>query len=408
MRWALTNCLLVDGTGAMARPDTTVVVDGDTIVEVSSRTDLDGVHATDLGGLTVMPGLIDCHIHFAPWFLDPLAHQDSALSYLSAKTFSAMRGALLAGCTTARDPGGLDAGFRDAVAAGLCPGPRLQTSVNVVSPINGIVDGTKAQGIPVPYPPGMPAPECTGPWQARAKVREVLRSGADFVKIAATGGISSARVAPTQRLFTDEELAAIVDEAHAWGVPVICHAHGGAGAFAAVQAGVDTIEHGGWLDERCLDEMARRGTWYVPTFAIYHWHATQGAEFKKRRALEMRDSHREAFRRARAAGVRIAAGSDAGVYGHDFSLELELLAEAGMPAPEVVATATSKAAECLGWADEIGTVEPGKKADLLVVAGDPTKDVGVLRRTQNIRRVIKAGALISGSPDAFLEGENER
>jgi imidazolonepropionase-like amidohydrolase len=242
----------------------------------------------------------------------------------------------------------------------------------------------------------MPSPECTGPIEARAKVREVIRAGADFIKIAATGGVSSRKREPRQRLHTEDELQAIVDEAHAWGRPVVCHAIGGPGLLAAVRAGVDTIEHGVWLDDASIAEMARRGTWYVPTLSGYELHAGQGAPLQKARAAEMLVSHRDSLRRAREAGVRVASGSDGGVYGHDFTLELELLVGAGMSAGEAIVAATSRAAECLGWQDEIGAVKPGMKADLLVVAGDPTEDIRVLRDPRNIS-VIRSGTFLDSN-----------
>ena len=348
----------------------------------------------ELDGRTVMPGLIDCHIHFALWALDLLAHQDEALSYLCAKTQRALSETLAGGCTAARDPGGLDAGFRDAIEDGISLGPRIQTSITIVSPTNGIADSTRRQGLAVPYPPGMPSPECNGPVEARAKVREVVRAGADFIKLAVSGGVSSPRRSPHHRLFSEDEIVAIVDEAHAWDMPVACHAIGGPGPLMAVRAGVDTIEHGGWLDDECIDEMARRGTWYVPTFAGYEWHALYGGPLQRRYAEEMRTSHLASFRRALDAGVRIACGSDAGVYGHDFKRELELLVAAGMTPGQVIAAATSQAAECLGWSREVGTIRPGLRADLLVVDGNPVEEIAVLRRPGAIECVLKAGVAV--------------
>ncbi len=352
------------------------------------------VEVQDVSGQVVMPGLIDCHIHFALWSLDLLAHQDEPISYLCGRTFSALREVLRSGCTAAHDPGGLDAGFRDAVNDGVVPGPRVQTSVTIVSPINGICDGTKRQGVSVPYLPGMPAPECTGPIEARAKVREVLRAGADFIKIATTGGVSSSRRAPRQQLFTEEEVLAIVDEAHTWGVPVACHALGGPGALMAVRCGVDSIEHGVWLDSQTIEEMVRRRTWYVPTLSAYELHARLGGSLQQARAAEITVSHATTVQKAREAGVRIACGSDSGVYGFGFALELELLVAAGMAPAEAIGAATSRAAECLGWQDEIGRIEPGMKADLLIVPSDPTVDISVLQKSDSLR-VLKSGKAVS-------------
>jgi len=397
VRRALVNARVLDGSGAPLRSGLTVILEGDRIVDVGpAREPSPGTEVVDLGGRVLMPGLIDCHIHFALWALDPLSHLAEPFSYLCGTTYRAVEGALRAGCTAARDPGGLDAGFRDAVNDGTRLGPRIQTSIIIVSPINGIADGTRSQGGRVPDLPGMPSPECTGPVEARAKVREVIRAGADFIKIAATGGVSSRKREPRQRLHTEDELLAIVDEAHAWGRPVACHAIGGPGLLAAVRAGVDTIEHGVWLDDASITEMARRGTWYVPTLSAYELHARQGPPLQKARAAEMLASHRDSVRRAREAGVRIACGSDGGVYGHDFTLELELLVGAGMSPGEAIVAATSRAAECLGWQDEIGAVKPGMKADLLVVDGDPTEDIRALRDARNVR-VIKSGAFLSCS-----------
>jgi imidazolonepropionase-like amidohydrolase len=398
MRTALVGGRVIDGRGGPARPDTTLVIDGDRIVDVSHQREFaadSDVHVVDLAGRTVLPGLIDCHMHFAPWGLNLIEAQSSSLMLLAAETTQALRLTLEAGCTTARDLGGLDAGFREAVARGLIPGPRLQTSVTIISPTNGIVDATTSQGLASPTLPGMPSPGCDGPYAARAKVREVLRAGADVIKIATTGGVSSAKVDPRRQLFTRDEVKAIVDEAHMAGVQVCCHALGGPGLLMAVCAGVDTIEHGGWLDERSAEEMAARGTWYVPTFAVYRWHATLGPPFKQERARAMREAHLASFQLARRKGVRIAMGTDGGAYGYgENALELELLVEAGMTPAEAIEASTRRAAECLRLESQVGTLESGKQADLLVVDGDPLQDPAILRSPERLTLVMQAGVPI--------------
>src|SRR5262249_4621394 len=176
-----------------------------------------------------------------------IANQSQSLMLLAMRTVAALRATLEAGCTTARDLGGMDAGFREAVAQGLIAGPRLQCSLVIISPTHGIVDATTQQGLAAPTIPGMPTPECNGPYGARAKVREVLRQGADAIKIATSGGVSSAKLGPRRPIFTREEVEAIVDEAHMAGVPVACHALGGPGLIMAGRAGVGPIERRGWL-----------------------------------------------------------------------------------------------------------------------------------------------------------------
>lgn len=395
---ALVGGTLIDGNGGPARRDTTVVIDGDTIREVTQQREFGpDVRMLDISGQRVMPGLIDCHTHFAHWGMNLISYQHKSLMLLATETVAALRTTLEAGCTTARDLGGLDGGFRDAVQQGLIAGPRLQCSLIVVSPTNGIVDPTTAQGLASPNVPGLPAPGCNGPYEARAKVREVLRAGADVIKIATTGGVSSPKVDPRRQLFTQEEVEAIVDEAHMAGVPVTCHALGGPGLLMAVRAGVDCIEHGGWIDDEVATEMARRGTWYVPTFAVYRWHGTIGPPFKQSRAQGMRQDHLQSFARARAAGVRIAMGTDIGGYGYgDTALELELLVEAGMTPAEAIETSTRRSAECMRIDGEVGTIAAGKRADLLVVDGDPLTDITMLRRRESLALVMQNGMAAAG------------
>ena len=401
---ALVGGTLIDGNGGLARRDTTVVIDGDTIREVSQQREFGSdVRVVDVSGQTIMPGMIDCHAHFAHWGMNLISYQHKSLMLLAAETVAALRTTLEAGCTTARDLGGLDGGFRDAVQQGLIAGPRLQCSLIVVSPTNGIVDPTTAQGLVSPNVPGLPAPGCNGPYEARAKVREVLRAGADVIKIATTGGVSSPKVDPRRQLFTKEEVEAIVDEAHMAGVTVTCHALGGPGLLMAVRAGVDCIEHGGWLDDEVVAEMAARGTWYVPTFAVYRWHGTIGPAFKQARAQGMRQDHLKSFGRARQAGVRIAMGTDIGGYGYgDTALELELLVEAGMTPAQAIETSTRRSAECMRIDGEVGTLAPGKRADLLVVDGDPLSDISMLRRRDSLSLVMQNGVAAAGRLRAAL------
>jgi imidazolonepropionase-like amidohydrolase len=403
-RFALMNARVIDGESASPRVGTSVLVDGGRIAAVGPALELaDDVVRIDATGKTVLPGLIDAHIHLAVWGQNLLENRAKTVPYLVARTVNGMREVLSAGCTGVRDCGGLDAGLRDAVADGLIDGPRIATSVTIISPTDGLIDPVTPQGISSPTLGSIPSPVCDGPDAVRAKVREVIRAGADFVKIATSGGVSSPRVHPRRQLFSREEVMAAVDEAHTAGVRVACHAIGGPGLRMAIEAGVDSIEHGALLDDQCVEEMAARGTWLVPTLAVYRWHETLGDESRRSRALEIREPHRSGLLRAREAGVPIAMGSDAGGYCLDFGLELELLVEAGFTPMEALLAGTSGSARCTGWADETGSVTPGKAADLIVVDGDPSADISVIRSRENIEAVFRDGALVAGSATARYE-----
>jgi imidazolonepropionase-like amidohydrolase len=407
MKTALIAGALLDGRGGPPRPDATIVVDSARIEAVCHERQFGpDVRVIDLEGRTVMPGLIDCHVHLAPRALRLLGHPDQHLMELSADTVRALRLTLEGGCTTARDLGGLDPGFRDAVERGVIAGPRLQVSCIIVSPTNGMTDPVTVQGIRSAALPGLPEPEGDGPDSARAKVREVLRAGADVIKIAVSGGVSAPRVPARRPLFTPEEIAAVVDEAHQAGVSVACHAVGGPNALAAVRAGVDTIEHGAWLDDETSTEMARRGTWFVPTFAIYRWHAERGTPLRQARARELIAPHRESFARARAAGVRIALGTDSGAYGHgETAVELAHMVEAGLSPAEAIAAGTARAAECLGLGKETGALEAGKLADLLVLDRDPLGDITVATDATARALVLRGGQPVGGTRRAARFGE---
>jgi len=406
---AFINARLVDGTGSPARERSTVVIDGDRIVEVTSDRPLPAsVPVTDIGGATLMPGLIDCHMHHAPWAQSLVTHPEP-LALLMSRTVAALKATVESGVTTARDLGGLERGFVDAINEGTISGPRLQTSLIIVSPTNSLMDHHPVSGGAITARgrfesvPGLPLPWCDGPIAARAKVREALRMGADVIKVAMTGSMTFPARRTHRPLFTVEELAAIVDEAHLEGVPVACHAHGDPGALMAVRAGVDTIEHGTYLSEECALEMTERGTWYVPTMCISEWHSTLSPESVRAHTAEMPAIHRESLARAVRLGVRIAAGTDTNNrhgYGRT-GMELELLVRAGMTPPEAIAVATDKSSQCMNVAQDVGTIIAGKFADLMIVDGDPYKDVRILQDQSRRKAVMKGGAFMYGSVGAL-------
>jgi len=217
------------------------------------------------------------------------------------------------------------------------------------------------------------------------------------IKCATTGGASSRPGhGPRDGAFNFDEMQALTDEAHALGRRVMCHALGGRGLRIAIEAGVDSIEHGCYLDEEpeLLDMMAERGIFFVPTFAVYEYHRKSALPYVRERAHQLQKHHVESLRRAFAAGVKIAAGTDAGGHGHPSNaMEIACLVKAGLTPLQALRAATGWAAECLGLERDLGTVEKGKLADLIVVAGDPLGDVSVLQNPERIALVLKGGEI---------------
>ena len=239
----------------------------------------------------------------------------------------------------------------------------------------------------------------------RRKVREVIRAGADWVKIATTGGVGTPIGGPLLRQFSLEEVRAIVDTAHAAGKPVMSHAYGGEGVQICLAAGVDSIEHGAALDDALIEQMAQQGAWLVPTFTVLRKVLEIDAqrpgalpEYMPRKARALVDQQRASFPKALAAGVKIAMGTDAGGFGHGKNAcELAYMVEAGMAPMQAIVAATRMGAECMGLGGETGQLRPGMYADLLVVDGDPLDDVRVLEDRALIRLIMKDGAQIKNT-----------
>ncbi len=399
---ALVGATLIDGTGGPTLADATVLLDGDRIQAVGPRGAVEippGAEEMDLTGLTLLPGLIDTHDHLADknyslisrWEIE----EPASLAHL--KTAKAIEDSLDAGYTTIRDAGGLDAGFKQAIAEGLINGPRLLTAVSIISPTGGIGDRTAPSGHRTAYAtdPMRPIGVANGPEAVRSIVREMVRVGADVIKFATTGGASSRQGhGPRDIAFGPDEVQALVDEAAAHGKLTMCHALGGPGLRMAVQGGVGSVEHGCYLadDPDLLKMMADNNTFFTPTFEVYEFHSTISAPHVKARAEALFHTHQESLHRAVEAGAKVTAGTDAGGFVHgDNAREIELMVERGLTPMQAIQTATGWAAECIGLDKEIGTVEKGKQADLLAVAGDPLKSVSVLRDKDAIKLVMKGG-----------------
>ena len=400
---ALVGATLIDGAGGPPLPDAAVLLDGERIAAVGPRGAVaipPQAEEIDLSGLTLLPGLIDTHDHLADKNYSLLSRweieEPASLAHL--KTAKAIEDSLAAGYTTIRDAGGLDAGFKQAIAEGLIQGPRLLTAVSIISPTGGIGDRAAPSGHRTAYAndPMRPLGVANGPRAVRDIVREMVRVGADVIKFATTGGASSRPGhGPMDPAFGPDEVKALVDEAAAHGKLTMCHALGGPGLRMCIEAGVGSVEHGCYLadDPDLLKMMADNNTFFTPTFEVYEFHSTISAPHIKARAEALFHTHRESLHRAVEAGAKITAGTDAGGFVHgDNAREIELMVERGLTPMQAIQTATSWAAECIGLGQEIGTVAKGKQADLLAVAGDPLKNVGVLRDKGAIKLVMKGGA----------------
>ena len=404
---AITGATLIDGTGRDPVTDASVVIgDEGRISQVGRLARLpDGTEVIDVGGKTVMPGLIDSHVHL---FIDIRPMQDEASTPLTLKVFEAAanaRATLDGGVTTVRDAGGAPLGFKLAIERGLIPGPRPLISVLFLSQTGGHGDSTLPTGVrlsfgvPIGRVPEWPECICDGPDEVRKAARSMLRAGADFIKMMTTGGVMSPVGEPDATQFTRDEIRVMVHEAHAHGKTCMSHAQGTQGIRDAVECGVESIEHGVYLDEATAAEMVRRGTFLVPTLqaaiaVLRREEENPGSVLPQslRKVREVLEVHSNTTRMAIDMGVKVAMGTDAGVGKHGTNPEeLRLLTENGMSPMQAIVAATRTASECVQMAGDIGTLEAGKLADLLVVDGDPLSDISVLEDRSKLLMIMQGG-----------------
>ena len=380
-----------DGTGSDPRPADVSVEDG-RIVDVGPR--LDGDEAVDATGATILPGFFDCHVHVTIESVDVWRIANQPFSYPFFLAAKHLKATLEAGITSIRDAGGADLGVKEAVQNGVIPGPRMQISLTMLSQTGGHGDDWHVSGAEIPMMgrhPGIPGNIVDGPDEMRRKVRELHRMGADVVKVATSGGVASPRDDPRHAHFRPAELEVLVEEATAAGMFVMAHAQAADGIKNAVRAGIRSIEHGIFLDDEGIELMLRHKTWLVPTLVaplgVIETAEAGGsispAVLAKARAVV--ETHRNAVRRAIAAGVRLAMGTDTGVTAHGLNLrELPLMADLGMSPAAVLEATTRSAAQLMGVADERGTIEPGKLADLVVLRGDPYELATIRERIDSV------------------------
>jgi imidazolonepropionase-like amidohydrolase len=388
-----------DGTGSDPA-DADVVVENGRIVDVGPG--LDGDEAVDVGGKHLLPGMFDCHVHVATTYedFDETAVMHRPFSYGFFKIPETLRTTLALGITTIRDASGADLGLKRAVDDGVLVGPRMQISIQMLSITGGHADATLPSGGISPWGvvyPGMPSGVCDGISGVEAKVRAVIAAGADVIKIASSGGFLSPLDDPRLPHFTEGEVATIVRTAGDLGRWVMSHAHGAEGIKRAVRAGVRSIEHGTYLDDEAIALMLDRGTWLVPTLTAGDTteEIANNPSVPEPVRAKMRGLGRpelEAFRRAAEAGVKVAMGTDCPVAPHGTNLrELQLMAEHGFTPSKALVAATSGAAELMGLQDALGTIEPGKLADVVVVDGDPFE---LEKLPDRIEAVFKEGVRV--------------
>ena len=420
MRYTLIhNGTLIDGRGGAPVAEAAVLV-GDDHIRATGRKDEiplpDGELAEiDAGGGFLLPGFIDTHVHAMLQGVNIASGMTTPFSLRFYRSTEYLRNTIAAGITSARDAGGADLGLKTAVEQGLVIGPRLQISIQALTITGGHGDGWMPSGLEFelfpPYP-GMPDGVCDGIEGVRQRAREVLRAGAEVVKIHATGGVLSPTDNPRFTQFSPEELEVIVREAdYRAGVKVMAHAQGAEGIKNAVRAGVHSIEHGIYIDDEGIELMIKRGTFLVPTLlpvvAVLESPEASASipEYGLRKLRQVYEVHAENIGRAYRAGVKIAMGTDAGVMPHGTNLrELDLMCQIGMSPMESIVATTKTAAECLGWQDRVGTLERGKLADVVVSAADPLADISSLADVDNIKLVMQGGRVVKNELDADARG----
>ncbi len=352
----------------------------------------------DLGGMTVMPGLIDVHTHLTMnTDFDPYKELTSTSAKEAINGVVNARTTLMAGFTTVRNVGAygfVDVDLRDAVNAGQVAGPHMQVS----GPLLGITGGHCDENLlPIQYHQ-VGDGVADGIAAVQQKVRQNIKYGADLIKICATGGVLSKGDDPQASQYTLEEMQAIVADAHRLGRKVAAHAHFGAqGILWATEAGVDSIEHGSYINDAAIEEMKKRGTYLVPTLYLEDWMIENGhlPPFYHQKMLDVTAVAKKNIKHAMDAGVKIALGTDAAVYPHGLNAhELDVYVnQLGMSPLAALQSATVNAADLMGWTAKTGTLEPGKWADIIGVEKNPMEDVRVL---QDVKFVMKAGVVYKG------------
>lgn len=404
---AITGATLIDGSGRDPVRNATVLVQGDRIAAVGPSVAIPkGAQVLDAAGRTVLPGIIDTHVHGTYRARDMRQHLLNTPTYNVLRSTAVLEETLACGVTTARDMGGADAGFRAAIEEGVIAGPRLLISIAMISQTGGHGDAWVPAGLRIQKRAWLPSPVADGVDEVRRLVRHILMAGADFIKICATGGITSVTDSWDEQQFTVEEIAVAVAEAKARRKTVAVHAEGVEGIRMALQADIHSLEHGWFMDEQCVEEMLKKGTWWVPTLALVPlslehrkkntaWDKMQLAseDVKEREIYALMEKQIPLWKDAVRRGVKVAFGTDQShrlLVGENLA-EMRFMVEwLGMTPMQALVSATSKAAECIGRAD-VGLLEAGRLADILVVEGDPLDNVRILEERARLKLVMQGG-----------------
>ena len=397
------NINLIDGTGKDIQRCVDIKIENHVISEIGTH--LNGDNIIEGNGQYLLPGMIDSHVHVM-LEMEPLERRlATPFSYNFYKAIDHLKRTVDAGVTTVRDALGADLGLKEAVNDGLILGPRLQISVNALTITGGHGDSYTKSGIQLPILqdgyPGLPSGICDGVNEVRKKAREMLRAGADVLKVHATGGVTSATDHPDYTQFSLEELKVIVEEAQFRNNrKVMAHAQGLQGVKQCIEAGIHSIEHGIYLDDEAVQLMKEKEMYLVPTLlaplSVIEFAEELGmSENSIKKSKQVMQDHIDSFKKAHHAGVKIAMGTDAGVFKHGTNLrELELMVEHGMTEMEAIVSSTKTAAECLGYDEYLGTIEVGKKADFIILDQNPLEDIKVLKDPNNIKVVSIDGQIV--------------
>ncbi|HTE01886.1 MAG TPA: amidohydrolase family protein [Mucilaginibacter sp.] len=399
---------LIDGNANTAQSQVTIVIEGKNIVDIQKGYTTGGASdkVVDLKNKTVMPGLIDCHVHLESQgnknsIVEGFRFTDADIAYHAAVY---AKRTLMAGFTTVRDLGGsgVNISLRRAVQQGLVDGPRIVTAGRAISGSGGHMDPSVGFRDDVfSHRPGPDEGVADGKDELIKAVRLQFKRGSDLIKIASTGGVLDLSEDASGAQFSIEEIKAVVETAKDFGMKVACHAHGAEGIRRAILGGVTSIEHGTFMNDEDMELAKKYGTYLVPTI-IAGKSVSDSAKIAgyfppviARKAVEVGSQIQATFGRAYKAGVKIAFGTDAGVYAHGKNyIEFQYMVEAGMPPMEAIKAATTSAADLLGMSSKIGSITTGKFADIIAVDGDPLQDIKTMK---NITFIMKEGKIYTNN-----------